>query len=179
MQPKLKLLKILDILRETSETNPLTAPAICAELDKMGIAAERKSVCRDINTLIDYGYEIKLCHDNKKGYYMVNKEEKKAPAPHKPSMQNLIKITLECKKDDAKKVEAIFGKGKKTEDGDYLLLEFDLSSDSLFANLFAVGTIAKITEPAELKEEFERKLQDTADFYKRRRDNGRMDVWLL
>ena len=52
MQPKLKLLRILDILKETDATNPITAPAICSRLDEMGIKAERKSVCRDINTLI-------------------------------------------------------------------------------------------------------------------------------
>ena len=111
---------------------------------------------------------------------MINKEEKNAPVVHKKaSPQKLVKITLECKKEDVKEVEDVFGRGKKTEDGSYVLISLDASYDTLFANLFVLGTTAKLTEPAEIRNEFERKLQDSSDFYKRRRDNGRMDVWLL
>jgi hypothetical protein len=40
-----------------------------------GIAAERKSICRDINILKDdAGYDIALSEDNKQGYYMVSRD---------------------------------------------------------------------------------------------------------
>ena len=77
MQPKLKLLKVLDILRDTDKSHPITAVGICKKLEEMGISAERKSVCRDIKTLTEYGYKITLCHDNKLGYYLEGEKEKK------------------------------------------------------------------------------------------------------
>ena len=69
-ESKLKLLRILQILQETDEKTPLTSPEICMKLELFGIKAERKSVCRDINVLIDGGYKIKLSSDPRKGYYM-------------------------------------------------------------------------------------------------------------
>ena len=71
---KVKLLRVLDILRETDETNPYTANEIVKQLSLYGIEAERKSVLRDIATLQDYGYDILLHPDNKRGYYMASRE---------------------------------------------------------------------------------------------------------
>ncbi len=177
MQPKLKLLRILDILKETDQTHPITAPAICARLGDMGIKAERKSVCRDINTLIEYGYKIVLCHDNKLGYYM---DASDIPTlPPVPVSLDLIHITVEYKKEDAEAVYAILGHGDETEDGDYITAELGVPSSSLFGNLFTLGTAVKLVEPSELKAQFEQRLSDTADFYKKRRDSGKIDFWLL
>lgn len=67
---KLKMLRIIDIIRETDSQTPLTAPDICKKLQLYGIDAERKSVCRDLNLLADAGYQIRLCKDKRKGYYM-------------------------------------------------------------------------------------------------------------
>lgn len=174
MQPKLKLLKILDILRETNPTNPITAPAICKRLAEMGIQAERKSVCRDINTLIEYGYNISLCHDNKLGYYM-----DAVDLPPQPVTLDIIRVTVEYKKENKELVASVMGKGKEEEDGDYIIAELGVPSSSLFANLFTLGDKVKLTAPIELKEEFERKLGEVSDFYKKRRDSGKIEVWLL
>ncbi len=77
---KMKILRVLDILKETDEHHPITANEICRKLETYGIEAERKSVSRDINVLMeyfnndsDYGYEIVLCEDNRKGYYMCSR----------------------------------------------------------------------------------------------------------
>ncbi len=70
---KLKLLRVLDILKETDEEHPLTANQIIRQLALYGIDAERKSVLRDISTLQDYGYDILLHADNKLGYYMASR----------------------------------------------------------------------------------------------------------
>ena len=67
---KLKLLRIIEIMRETSEREPLTAVQICSKLRSYGIDAEKKSVYRDLNLLKEAGYEIVLSEDNKKGYYL-------------------------------------------------------------------------------------------------------------
>ena len=179
MQPKIKLLKVLDILRATDETHPITAVGICKKLENEGISAERKSICRDINTLIEYGYKIKLCHDNKKGYYM---EDGVVEAPvvfATPVTLDLVHITVEYKKEDAEDVYALLGKGKESEEGEYISAEIGVPSNTLFSNLFMLGTKVKLLEPTELKEEFEKKLDELSEFYKKRRANARMEVWLL
>ena len=175
MQPKLKLLKVLDILRETDKTHPITAPSICTRLAEMGISAERKSVCRDINTLIEYGYKIVLCHDNKLGYYMEGVDH----IPHTPVSLDLVRIEVEFKKEDAEAVRAIMGEGEESEDGDYIVSKLAVPSSNLFANLITLGTAVKLTAPTELKEEFEERLSEVSDFYKRRRTNDKIDFWLL
>lgn len=71
---KIKLLYILDILRETDEKNPVTTNKIIEKLKYYGIEAERKSILRDIEILKDYGIDILLHKDNKKGYYISNRE---------------------------------------------------------------------------------------------------------
>ena len=178
MQPKLKLLKVLDILRDTDKSHPITAVGICKKLEESGITAERKSVCRDIKTLSEYGYKITLCHDNKLGYFMEGEKEKKAPKA-KPVTLDLLHITVEFKKEDAEVVREFLGKGKETEDGEYVKSELGVPSSELFQALFNLGDKVKLLEPTELKEEFEKKLEELAEFYRKRRSNGRMDVWLL
>ena len=71
---KIKLLRVLDILRETDEEHPYTANEIIKELRLYGIEAERKSVLRDIAALQDYGYDILPHPDNKRGWYMASRE---------------------------------------------------------------------------------------------------------
>lgn len=71
---KLKLLRILEILKESDESSPVTAIQIGNKLKLYGIEAERKSICRDINLLIDYGYDIIMSQDNKQGYFIGNRE---------------------------------------------------------------------------------------------------------
>ena len=69
--PKQKLMYILDILNmETDEDHMLTMPEIKERLAVKGIEAERKSITRDINLLIDLGYDISTFEENRKGYYM-------------------------------------------------------------------------------------------------------------
>ncbi len=176
MQSKMKLLKVLDILKETDKTHPITAVGICKKLSEMGIDAERKSVCRDINTLIEYGYKITLSHDNKLGYYMKKTSKEKFDYP---VTLDLVRVSVEFKKEDREEVISLLGNGEEEKDGDYIKLTVGVSSSALFPLLFTLGTKAKLIEPSELKEEFEKKLSDTAEFYKKRRANEKIDVWLL
>lgn len=71
---KQKLLCILDILKETDESHPITAARIQKRLALSGIEAERKSILRDIGALIEYGYDIVLHHDNKLGFYLASRD---------------------------------------------------------------------------------------------------------
>ena len=70
---KIKLLRVLEILKETDEDHPITTNQIIEQLKLYGICAERKAVQRDIAALIDYGYDIVLCEDNKKGWFMASR----------------------------------------------------------------------------------------------------------
>lgn len=68
---KLRLLHVLDILnKKTDEGNILTSNDIVRELEDRGLTGERRSVIRDINTLIEYGYDICPFEENNIGYYM-------------------------------------------------------------------------------------------------------------
>lgn len=71
---KQKLLAILEILKETDEQHPITANRITERLHEKGIDAERKSVLRDITALTDYGYDILLHSDNKRGFYLASRD---------------------------------------------------------------------------------------------------------
>lgn len=71
---KIKLLYILDILKESDEKNPITTNKILEKLKCYGIQAERKSILRDIEILMDYGIDIILHNDNKKGYYIGSRD---------------------------------------------------------------------------------------------------------
>lgn len=70
---KLKLLRILEILKETDKNNPITTAQISEKLRLFSLEAERKSINRDIATLIEAGYDIALCADNKKGFYLATR----------------------------------------------------------------------------------------------------------
>lgn len=70
---KEKMLCVLDILKKTDEEHALTIGEIINKLHLYGIEAERKSVSRDIQTLIDSGYTI-LSAGKREGYFMVGKD---------------------------------------------------------------------------------------------------------
>ena len=56
---KQKLLTLLQILYEqTDENHPLNAPQLIELLAEKGIVCERKAIYRDIESLIDFGFDI-------------------------------------------------------------------------------------------------------------------------
>lgn len=72
---KLKLLYVLEILKkESDEEKILTVNDIVDKLMLEGILSERRSVIRDIKTLEEFGYDISLYDDNKKGYFLRSRE---------------------------------------------------------------------------------------------------------
>lgn len=69
---KIKLLKLLDLLRQnTDEQHPMTTSQICAALKQMGIPCDRKTIPQDIAALNDSDYEVMskmISHE--KAYYV-------------------------------------------------------------------------------------------------------------
>ena len=70
---KLKCLQILNILNETDIDHPLTTAQISEKLTLLDLTAERKAISRDIGVLNAAGYQIRVCSDNKRGYYLANR----------------------------------------------------------------------------------------------------------
>ena len=71
---KLKLLYTMNIiLNETDEEHPLNANEIKERLNELGIEAERKSIYKDISTLIEYGLDIEKSEIHRGGYYVASK----------------------------------------------------------------------------------------------------------
>lgn len=74
-QSKQKLLAIYDILyKKTDENHTISAEEIVKELESRGISAERKSIYKDVEELIEYGYEILYSRTGKKGWFMAVRE---------------------------------------------------------------------------------------------------------
>lgn len=72
---KLKLLYILKILKEkTDEEHPISTAQIIAELEKLGISAERKSVYDDMETLELFGLDIVKLQSQSNLYYLGERE---------------------------------------------------------------------------------------------------------
>lgn len=70
---KLKILYVLDIMRETDEQHPINISQIAEKLWSVyGVKAERKSIGRDLQTLEDAGYSILKCENHNQGWYMVD-----------------------------------------------------------------------------------------------------------
>ncbi len=71
---KLKLLYIMDYFRmHTDEEHPASATDLIHYLEANDITAERKSIYRDIQVLMEYGMDIEKSSDNA-GYYLASRE---------------------------------------------------------------------------------------------------------
>ena len=72
---KLKLLYIMEMfLREPDEHHTINAADLIRYLDRQGIDAERKSIYRDIDALIDYGMDIVKTREGKPGFYLASRD---------------------------------------------------------------------------------------------------------
>ena len=66
---KPKLLHLIDILTEyTDDEHPLSGDELCEKLAERGVDTNRKTVYRDIDALVDYGYDILKMRSPKQGF---------------------------------------------------------------------------------------------------------------
>lgn len=71
---KIKLLKILEILRQDSdEERPLSTPELCAKLNEQGIKCDRRVLARDIDQLIENGYDIIRVKERSTKYFIADR----------------------------------------------------------------------------------------------------------
>jgi len=72
---KIKFLELLKLLKQCSdEEHPLSAAQLCTLLQKQGIDAERKSVCRDIALLNNYGFDIIHTYMPTQGFFIAKRD---------------------------------------------------------------------------------------------------------
>ena len=72
---KIKFLELLKLLKQYSdEEHPLSAAQLCTRLQKQGIEAERKSVCRDIALLNNYGFDIIHTYMPTQGFFIAKRD---------------------------------------------------------------------------------------------------------
>lgn len=68
---KLKLLYLMEILlQQTDERHPMTVPEMISELARHGVAAERKSIYNDLESLRIFGLDIVQTKSRTTGYYI-------------------------------------------------------------------------------------------------------------
>ena len=74
---RIKLLKIMDLLREeSSPSHPIKTEKISSTLINQGINCDRKTVARDMAALRTYGYDIGVKQiGHEKGYYLPEKKK--------------------------------------------------------------------------------------------------------
>ena len=73
---KLIIIYVLNVLRAYSRADaPISSTALCTYLNDIGVFCDRKTVGRNIDYLIDFGYPIKKIKG--KGCYLLEEDIKK------------------------------------------------------------------------------------------------------
>lgn len=68
---KVKLLKIWEILKlESSKDFPISSVEILSRLESLGISCDRKTLYKDIEELVQFGYDIKTIKKKRNMYYI-------------------------------------------------------------------------------------------------------------
>ena len=139
---KLKLIAVLDILREHSdEENPITASAICDLLAERGITAERKSVYADIEALTDYGYDIVRSY-SPKGFFLAGREFEEAEIYLLSDAVRTAKfISPKKTRVLVKKLDSLLSRGqrKKREKDIYFNPSQKCSNEEIFYNIDTIS----------------------------------------
>ena len=102
---KLKILYIEKYLRENTDINhPATTAQLISYLEKNGISAERKSIYRDINNLIEFGLDVEKTKTAGGGFYLASREFEL------PEVKLLVDLVQSSKFITAKKSGELIGK---------------------------------------------------------------------
>ena len=75
MNKKITILYVLKMLMTSTKEHPISQSLIAKAITKIGYKCDRKTIARDINTLIEYGYQIEKV--NGIGFYLKSLELKR------------------------------------------------------------------------------------------------------
>ena len=140
---KLKMLRIVDILKEYSdEDNPVSAAFIINKLAEYGIKAERKAIYDDIECLIDYGFDILKVRVPKTGYVL---GERDFELPEIYLLQDAVRtahfITEKKTRDLCKKLDSMLSRqqSKRNTAGIYINTDGKTKNESIFYNIDTIS----------------------------------------
>ena len=136
---KMKLLYIIDILEKFSdEENPINATELCNRLESLGVSAERKAIYNDIDTLIDFGYDIIKTRTPRFGYFLASR---KFELPEVYLLTDAVRsaefITPKKTRELVSKLDAMLSENqaKKREKGIYINGKNKCKNESIYYNI--------------------------------------------
>lgn len=137
---KLKLLYVLKLLFEnTDEHHAITTQEIIDRLAANDIRAERKSIYDDINTLIDFGYDILQVQNRKGGgYYLASRDFELAELKLLvDAVQSSRFITTKKSRELIKKIERLLSKhdAGKLQRQVYVAGRIKTDNESIYYNI--------------------------------------------
>lgn len=190
---KAKILILEQILRSTGDNCAVTMQEILDKLTEYGIRAERKSIYDDIETLRDFGMDIRFRRGKPGGYYLAGNQEIKPLVPpaeetasgkqemvtgsetvsagfHKEEIQDMSKtMKLHYKAERREEVEAYFGaNGEYRErDNNELTAVVPLMSGPYFYGwLTAMNGDVRVSKPKKAAAAYRDYLKSLAREYK-------------
>lgn len=185
---KAKILYLARMLRESGENHVLSMQDILAGLTEYGIQAERKSIYDDMETLRDFGMDVRFKRGRPGGYYLAGQTEANGKSLEtKNSEENIFdsdrerwKISmgettgekpmkLLCSSRMETEVKLFFGDDAEYKDkgqGFFTVTAKQLGNPQFFGWLTAMGREVHIVKPKKLAQAYRDYLKSLAKEYK-------------
>lgn len=144
---RIKLVAIVDILKKYSDDmHPVNALEICEKLAAMGIPAERKAVYKDIDLLVDYGFDICKTRTPSVGFFLASRDFE-VPEIYLlcDAVQAASFITVKKSRELTKKLTAMLsvGEASKISKGIYIGEGHKSSNESIYYNIDTLSEAVK------------------------------------
>ncbi len=152
---KLKMMYLAKILMEqTDEENTITVPEMIAELSKLGISAERKSIYDDLEYLQLFGLDICSTKTRTTNYYIASRDfelpelkllvdsvQSSKFITRKKSMELISKIEKLTSRENAKKLQRqVFITNRVKTVNEQIYYNVDKIHEAIAANKQIIGT---------------------------------------
>ena len=185
---KAKILYLARMLRESGENHVLSMQDILAVLTEYGIQAERKSIYDDMETLRDFGMDVRFKRGRPGGYYLAGQTEANGKSSEtKNSEENIFDsdrerwkfsmgettgekpMKLLCSSRMETEVKLFFGDDAEYKDkgqGFFTVTAKQLGNPQFFGWLTAMGREVHIVKPKKLAQAYRDYLKSLAKEYK-------------
>lgn len=139
---KLKLYYIIELFKKkSSEDNPLSVADIIDYLSKKGIKAERKSIYRDIEAMMNLGFDIVPVHNKRFSYYLGERDFQVAELRLLvDAVQASRFITAKKSQELIKKLESLIAEGdaQKLQSQVFVTNRIKSSNESIYYTVDAI-----------------------------------------
>lgn len=177
---KLKILYILKLLEHSDEAHPVTMKDILEELDRHGIAAERKGIYDDLDALREFGCSIAGKRGRLAGYYLEGQGTEPGretkDGQYEASIPRWLsgdtKVELVCGEESAAVMREAFGhseffREKPGKKAGLVSVRLKVTADaSFFGWLAGFGTNVRLTAPTPVIREYRKYLKEIRSMYR-------------